>query len=84
MSVFQWEFVSGWYALCGLPNVRASVMPQRPLVRGRRVDKWLLRMSFYIEQTEDAKAYRNSYKTREKVIQAAEEIILRYKLEGKI
>ena len=84
MSVFQWEFVYGWYALCGLPNARASVMQQRPLVHGRRVDKWLLRMLLCNEQTGESNELKKLYSTQEKAIQAAEEIIVRAKLEGKI
>lgn len=84
MSVFQWEFVYGWYSLRGLPNARASVMPQRPWVRGRRVDRWLLRMLLCNEQTGESNELEKLYSTQEKAIQAAEEIIVRAKLEGKI
>ena len=84
MSVFHWEFDFNHYALFNVPCVDASVMLQRPLRSGRRVDEWLLRMTIFIEQTGDFERFRNIYNTQEKAMQAAEELILRYKLEGKI
>ncbi len=84
MSLFKWEFECGWYALYGVPDTCATITPQRPLVQGRRVDKWRLHMSFYIEQTGRIEELREHYSTQEKAKQAAEEHILRYKLEGKI
>ena len=84
MSVFQWEFVFNHYALFNVPCVDASVMLQRPLRSGRRVDEWLLRMTIFIGQTGDFERFGNIYNTQEKAMRAAEEIIIRYKLEGKI
>ena len=84
MSLFKWVFDYNCYVCLDAPCVDASVMLQRPLRNGRRVDEWLLRMSIFIEQTGDFESFRNSYNTREKAMQAAEETIVRAKLEGKI
>ena len=84
MSTFRWEFVFNHYELFSIPNVDATVMLRRPLVWGRRVDEWDLRMAFFIEQTGKFEELRKCYNTREEAMRAAEECILRYKLEGKI
>lgn len=84
MSLFKWEFIFNHYELFNVPCVDASVMLQRLLRGGRRVDGWFLRMTIFIEQTGDFERFRNSYSTQEKAMRAAEELILRYKLEGKI
>ena len=84
MSLFKWVFDYNCYVCLDAPCVDASVMLQRPLRNGRRVDEWLLRMAIFIEQTGDFESFRNSYNTRKKAIQAAEGIIVRAKLEGKI
>lgn len=84
MSLFKWVFDYNCYVCLDAPCVDASVMLQRPLRSGRRVDEWLLRMAIFIEQTGDFESFRNSYKTLKDAKRAAEEAILRYKLEGKI
>lgn len=84
MSLFKWVFDYNCYVCLDATCVDASVMLQRPLRNGRRVDEWLLRMAIFIEQTGDFESFRNSYNTRKKAIQAAEGIIVRAKLEGKI
>ncbi len=84
MSLFKWVFDYNCYVCLDAPCVDASVMLQRLLRGGRRVDGWFLRMTIFIEQTGDFEHFRNSYSTQEKAMRAAEELILRYKLEGKI
>lgn len=84
MSLFKWVFDYNCYVCLDAPCVDASVMLQRPLRNGRRVNEWLLCMAIFIEQTGDFESFRNSYKTLKDAKRAAEEAILRYKLEGKI
>lgn len=84
MSLFKWVFDYNCYVCLDAPCVDASVMLQRPLKYGRRFDTWRLHMLLCNEQTGESSELKRWYSTLEKAIQAAEGIIVRAKLEGKI
>lgn len=78
MNDFEWHLTTGSYTLMVYPVVYADIS------RGERSGHWTLRMSLVPQDSREEVCFHEYYKDLTEAMRAAEEIIIRAKLEGKI
>jgi hypothetical protein len=78
MNDFEWHLTTGSYTLMVYPVVYADIS------RGERSEHWTLRMSLVPQDSGREVNVHEHYKDLIEAMRAAEERIIRAKLEGKI